>query len=86
MYDRTPSPAHQRKGSLQIPEDEHDHEDRASSMEVGDEDEEDDIDAGLRERRERLERAARLLERGKAKRKEDEMRKNGEEMSMRDCG
>jgi len=59
MYDRTPSPTVQRrKGSLQIPGG----EERGSSIEVGSAnyDVESEV-AGLEERRERLERAARLL-------------------------
>ncbi|CZR51206.1 uncharacterized protein PAC_01081 [Phialocephala subalpina] len=75
MYDRTPSPTIRRRSSLMVPGDEHEHEDRGSSMEVGDE-EEGDVDASLRERRARLERAARLLDREKERRKDDEMRKD----------
>lgn len=70
-----------------VPGDEHEHEDRGSSLEVGNEDDENDIDAGLRERRERLERAARLLEREKERRRGEQVKNNGEEeVSRRDCG
>ncbi|KAE8446933.1 hypothetical protein EG329_011564 [Mollisiaceae sp. DMI_Dod_QoI] len=76
MYDRTPSP--RRKGSVQIPGE----EERGSSMEVGSEncDVESEV-AGLKERRERLERAARLLS-DDARRKE-KSRKEGRADGMR---
>lgn len=57
MYDRTPSPTQRRKVSLMIPGDVEDR-DRASSLEVASAESEDDV---LKRKRERLERAARLL-------------------------